>query len=173
MLLSFYLAYDQFAIYFMSGDWSARAVLFTDAVGIAKKFFPFGAGFATFGTNMSVVSYSPLYYELGYNKINGMSKLTASYLNDGFWQACLAQFGVIGVILFVALIYFLFRATLKYKISEIGAMRYFSILALNIYLIIASIGELSYFSPYALVYFIVLGVIFNENDKIVSKKLEK
>ncbi|WP_104805621.1 hypothetical protein [Blautia marasmi] len=169
LLLAGYLAYDQFATYFMSKTWSARAVLFADAASIAKKYFPFGAGFASFGTNMSVVSYSPIYYQLGYNQIDGMSKNTAAYLNDGFWQACLAQFGVLGVVAFIILILFLLKKTMQYRISDVGAMRYFSMLSLNVYLIIASIGELAYFAPYALLYFIVLGIIFDENDKIVSE----
>ena len=71
-ILAGYLAYDQFIIYFMSKTWSARAVLFTDAITVAKRYFPIGAGFASFGTNMSVVSYSPLYYEFGYNNIEGI-----------------------------------------------------------------------------------------------------
>lgn len=171
LLLAGYLAYDQFVTYFMSKTWSARAVLFTDAVSIAKKYFPFGSGFASFGTNMSVVSYSPIYYQLGYNEINGMSKNTAAYLNDGFWQACLAQFGVLGVVAFVVLILFLLKKTMQYKISDVGSMRYYSMVSLNVYLVIASIGELAYFAPYALLYFIVLGIIFDENDKIISEEM--
>lgn len=171
LVLAGYLAYDQFATYFMSKTWSARAVLFTDAVSIAKKYFPFGTGFASFGTNMSVVSYSPIYYQLGYNEIDGMSMNTAAYLNDGFWQACLAQFGVLGVLVFVALILLLLKKTMQYKISDVGAMRYYSMMSLNVYLIIASIGELAYFAPYALLYFIILGIVFDENDKLISKEI--
>lgn len=170
LLLAGYLAYDQFTVYFLSDTWSARAVLFTDAVMIAKKYFPFGSGYASFGTNMSVVSYSPIYYQLGYNKINGMSKETAAYLNDGFWQACLAQFGIIGVIFFIIIIYLFLKKTLKYKISDVGPMRYFATISLNVYLIIASVGEMAYFAPYALLYFIVLGIIFDENDRLLIKE---
>ncbi len=168
-ILAGYLAYDQFITYFMSKTWSARAVLFTDAITVAKRYFPIGAGFASFGTNMSVVSYSPLYYAFGYNNIEGMSKSTAAYLNDGFWQACIAQFGALGVVLFVFLIYFFMKKTWSYKIQNVGATRYFSLIALNIYLVIASIGELAYFAPYALLYFAVLGIVFDENDEMVSR----
>ncbi len=172
IILAGYLAYDQFLTYFMSTTWSARSVLFKDAVIIAKRYFPFGAGFATFGTNMSVVSYSPLYYEFGYDQINGMSKATAAYLNDGFWQACIAQFGAFGVILFIILIYLFLKKVTNYNIQNIGSMRYISIISLNIYLIIASVGELAYFAPYALLYFGVLGIVLSENDKIILGKKE-
>lgn len=170
IILAGYLAYDQFLTYFMSTTWSARSVLFTDSISIAKRYFPLGAGFATFGTNMSVVAYSPLYYEFGYDQINGMSKATAAYLNDGFWQACIAQFGAIGVILFVFLIYLFLKKATNYKIQNVGAMRYISIISLNIYLIIASVGELAYFAPYALLYYGVLGIVLSENDKIIIKR---
>lgn len=167
--LAFFVGYDQFLSYFSASTWSARSVLFTDALALAKQYFPFGTGFGTFGTNMSVVYYSSIYNTLGYNKINGMSKETAAYLNDGFWQATLAQFGFIGCVLFIYIIYLFFKVSIK-NISRVAPLRQISIISLNIYLVIASLGELAYFAPYAITYFLVLGAILDENRIITLSK---
>lgn len=161
-ILAIFVGYDQFISYFRASTWSARSVLFTDALSLAKKYFPFGAGFGTFGTNMSVVYYSSIYSTLGYNKINGMSKETAAYLNDGFWQATLAQFGFIGCVLFIIIIYLFFKASLK-DIGRLSPLRQIALISLNVYLIIASLGELAYFAPYAITYYLILGAVLYEN----------
>ena len=167
LTLSVFVGYDQFQVYFQSTGWSARAVMLVDAISLAKTYFPFGAGFGSFGTNMSVVFYSKLYNLFGYNSIYGMSETTAAYLNDGFWQAVIGQFGFFGFLLFVLVIVVFFVNSYKEN-KHSAPMRFISVISLNIYLIIASIGEMAYFAPYAITFFMILGAISAEN-KIINQ----
>ena len=159
-----YLGYNQILIYFFNKNWSARQVMLQDAIKIAKEYFPLGSGFASFGTNMSVVYYSPLYYKFKYNLIEGMASKNAAYLNDGFWQAVIGQFGFIGLVCFLFIIYYFFKIILSKKFDTIGKDSYCSIISLNIYLVIASVGEMAYFSPYAILFFLIMAIILNESE---------
>ena len=167
LILSVFVGYDQFQVYFQSTGWSARAVMLVDAISLAKTYFPFGAGFGSFGTNMSVVFYSKLYNLFGYNSIYGMSETTAAYLNDGLWQAVIGQFGFLGALLFVLVIVVFFVSSYTEN-KHSAPLRFISVVSLNIYLVIASIGEMAYFAPYAITFFMILGAISAEN-KIINQ----
>jgi len=168
-----FLSYNQINTYFFSSSWSARAVMLQDSIELAKQYFPFGGGFASFGTNMSAQFYSPVYYTFGYNLIPEMAPGTARYLTDGFWQAIIGQFGVIGILSFSLIIYGFFRIILKKKIEDVGEISYCSLLGLNIYLIISSIGEMAYFAPFGILYFIIYAMILNEKESIENKSENK
>jgi hypothetical protein len=154
-----FAGYRKFTEYFFGDHFSARAVMLKDALILARESFPLGKGFATFGSNLSVQSYSPLYYRFGYDGIEGMSQSTASYLNDGFWQIILAQFGFFGCILMLFIILQFFCYTIQMKKTESS---YIALLALNIYMLISSTAESSYFNPFSLLYFMVISFIVNQ-----------
>ncbi len=156
---SVYPGYKQFVSYFFTNNFSPRAVMLRDAWILAKESFPLGKGFATFGSNLSVQSYSSLYHRFGYSSFYGMSEKTASYLNDGFWQIILGQFGMIGVLLMGLIIYQFFRNTVVLK--NIGTI-YVAALSLNIYLIISSTAETAYFNPFSLLHFIIIAFLMNQ-----------
>jgi hypothetical protein len=162
-----YLSYDQMQEYYFTTKWSARSVMLTDAISIAKQYFPLGAGYATFGSNMSVREYSPLYYQLGYYKIQGMSEDTASYLNDGFWQIVFGQFGFIGAILFAIIIIYFFRNAFRFKPEAAGYVPYVTIISANIYMLISSVAETAYFAPFGLLFFMIIGMITNQGQQAV------
>ncbi len=156
-----YTGYRQFASYFLNAGFSPRALMFQDSLLLARESFPLGKGFAAFASNISVRSYSPLYERFGYQEIYGMSEQTASYLNDGFWQIILGQFGFLGVALMVLIICRLLKNTRL--ISNMGSI-YIAALSLNIYLIISSIAETSYFNPFSFLYFMLLAFIANQAE---------
>lgn len=159
MIGSIYPGYQQFVSYFFTKRFSPRAVMLRDAWILAKESFPFGKGFATFGSNLSVQSYSPLYHRFGYSSFYGMSEKTASYLNDGFWQIILGQFGMIGVLLMIVIIYRFFRNTVTLKNN--GNI-YVAAISMNIYLIISSTAETAYFNPFSLLHFIIIAFLMNQ-----------
>lgn len=78
---------------------NAPRYLFFQYGGItANRFFPFGSGFATFGSDQAARDYSPLYYEYGFDYLYGMSPEDSSFLSDTFWPTAIAQFGWIGFV---------------------------------------------------------------------------
>ena len=81
-------------------EFMARAMLYVTSFEIFKDFFPFGSGFASFASHSSGVYYSPLYAKYGIENVKGISKNNYSYIADTYYP-CLAQFGIIGVFLYI------------------------------------------------------------------------
>ncbi|MCD2492277.1 hypothetical protein LQE92_06485 [Lacrimispora sp. NSJ-141] len=156
------IGYEQIEKYFFSVGFSARQVLLDDSIMLALTHWPLGCGFATFGSSLSVTNYSIIYQNLGYGYINGLSKETAAFLNDGFWPIMLGQFGIIAFLLFLYIVYLLFKIVFRHKIDSTYFISELSILG---FMLITSLGETSYFSPYAIIYFIFFGLCINKHFK--------
>ena len=92
-----------------------RAMLIKYGLITAIRFFPFGAGFASFGSNMAAVHYSPLYYKYGFHLIPSLTVLDdgTTYLNDAYLGMIAGQFGIIGLFLMVFILYKLGISILK------------------------------------------------------------
>lgn len=58
---------------------SPRYILIKYSIETAKHYFPFGSGFATYGSEMSRIHYSPLYIKYGFDSIWGLSLANSSY----------------------------------------------------------------------------------------------
>lgn len=88
--------------YFLSGT-TTRAILLLTGIDIAKRFFPFGAGFANYATSASYKVYSPLYYYYGFNHIYRLNEVTdgMTELTDCYWPAVMGELGALGLILIV------------------------------------------------------------------------
>jgi len=90
--------------FYFSSDRMARAALFLTGGKILIDFFPFGSGFASFGTSASANSYSPLYDRYGISGIYGLGEYDfasgENYISDAFLSS-LAQFGVVGIALLI------------------------------------------------------------------------
>lgn len=117
---------------------SPRKLFFQYAFKTANTYFPLGSGFGTFGSDQAVRIYSPLYYQYGFDKLNGMSPDNPAFLSDTFWPMAIGQFGWFGAILYL-LVYilmflslvnkdfgyqtraFLFAAFLQYMIHGVGS----------------------------------------------------
>lgn len=67
---------------------------------IAWDYFPFGAGFGTFGSWMSRAMYSPLYHTYGLSHVWGLSPGKTSFINDIFWPSILAETGIFGLLFY-------------------------------------------------------------------------
>lgn len=78
----------------------ARPVLYLTGFQILFDYFPFGTGLASFATAASAQYYSDVYYEYGIDRVYGLAPdLDFNFICDTFFPV-LAQFGVIGVVLF-------------------------------------------------------------------------
>ena len=82
---------------------AARTYMYITSLKVFEDYFPLGPGFGTFGTDSAAKFYSPLNYQYGLNSIWGLNPdddtAGTSFYSDTFYPL-LAQFGVIGVVLF-------------------------------------------------------------------------
>ncbi|ROX98839.1 hypothetical protein [Enterococcus faecium] len=123
--------------YFVTDAFSPRSILFKDAIQIFIKYFPFGSGFATFGSPIASQAYSPLYWNYGYQYLYGMGENgDVSFLNDNFFSSLIGQLGFLGLVIFVCLIYLILQRILKNKISRnhqiFSIAGFISLLAVNL-----------------------------------------
>lgn len=136
---------DQYINYYHSAGY-ARGELARQAIAVANDYFPFGTGFATYGSAVTaqIDNYSPLYYAYGLSTVWGLAPGAASFLSDTFWPTVLAQFGYFGLVAFVALLIALF--VMCYKAG--GGSR-LPVICIFAYLLISSTSESSFFNPSA------------------------
>ena len=108
-LFIFYLVCKDQAEVYMGNDASARYNLLYGSIINANEYFPFGSGFATYGTDAAAKFYSPLYYKYGFNHVWGLAPDDLSFSHDNYWPAILGQFGYVGVLFFGLIIYNLMK----------------------------------------------------------------
>jgi peptidoglycan biosynthesis protein MviN/MurJ (putative lipid II flippase) len=96
-------------IEYFSGHPTAREILYRDSIRIATTAFPWGEGFGRFGTHTAVAHYSPVYTELGYPAINGLSPSNPHFASDAFWPGVLGETGLLGFLAFAAGLVAIFR----------------------------------------------------------------
>lgn len=110
LLLVVAVSWKKIEYYFITGNGDtfdptvvesfARPVLFATAGLIFVEYIPLGSGLASFATYPSQLHYSNLYFDYGIDKIHGLSPSMPDFICDAYFPS-LAQFGLLGVILFV------------------------------------------------------------------------
>lgn len=83
----------------------------------ANTYFPFGSGFATFGSDQAARNYSQLYYQYGFDRLFGMNIEDGSFLSDTFWPMAIGQFGWIGSFVYVYIYIRVFFSFKKMKLN--------------------------------------------------------
>ena len=125
----------QIKTYFMNQN-TPRALILKYSIENIKKFFPFGSGFASYGSDMANKYYSNLYKFYGFNRIWGMHE-GSLFLNDNYWPMIIGQFGIIGLACCIYMLYIFFsviqECNLNNKVKAI-------VLSCFIYMLIASLG---------------------------------
>ncbi|WP_295730153.1 hypothetical protein [uncultured Muribaculum sp.] len=91
----------------------ARPALYFTGFLILLDYFPFGSGLASFATYASDVHYSTLYYEYNLDKVWGLSPTYSEFICDAYYPS-LAQFGVVGLILFICFWRYIYNITLRF-----------------------------------------------------------
>lgn len=79
------------------GQTTARELLYGGAIQVAAEHFPLGAGLGRYGSWMSRIEYSPIYRELGFDEVWGLSPTYPLFITDTFWPQILGEIGVLGV----------------------------------------------------------------------------
>lgn len=107
------VAWNKINYYFIVGAFQsdqafARPALYMTSVEILKDYFPFGSGYASFATYFSGVYYSSIYGEYGIDQFWGLSEEYFDFIADNYYPS-LAQFGIVGVILFIVFFAYIYR----------------------------------------------------------------
>lgn len=157
LLLVALAGYSQFEFYFLDGI-TPRSRFISAAVQIVRTYFPFGIGFATFGSSGAAEYYSGMYYKLGWSNLRGMSPLSTEFLNDNYYPMIFAQFGVIGGGIFIFLI-FQFCRTIWKTIDRNSAITKFISLFYILDILLSSVQS-SYLAHYSVVTLTMIFCIF-------------
>lgn len=160
------IGWDQFEYYY-STDLGARAEMTRASIAIASDFFPFGSGFATFGSNVTADAefYSPLYVTYGISNIQGLSlSMGTDFLSDTFWPTVLAQFGLLGLLGYISLLILLLGSLYRRALNNgIGIVAILFIA----YLLILSTSGSAFFHPntICIVLSAVISILSEPNGK--------
>lgn len=113
-----FYAKDKIAFYFLNPynednlEGAGRASLYVTSLDVLNDYIPFGSGFGTFADIGAALYYSPLYYKYQLDSVYGLSPSNGMFLCDAFFPD-LAQFGIVGVILFLYFWYWIFALLKK------------------------------------------------------------
>lgn len=163
-LLGLVVVSDSIKYYFVDIPDSARSALLSTSFKLAKDHYPFGTGFATFGSDMSAHNYSVIYSEYGIQDVYGLREGEAFFVSDNFWPMILGQAGVIGMISYGIIICALLYKLRIYK----GKRKYAGIMAV-LYLLISSTSESAFVNSFSLGFGIIYAIILN--DEFMEEKI--
>lgn len=149
------IGWDQLLFYF-TNESQARYNLLYYALVTAQTYFPLGSGFGTYGSNVAAEYYSPLYTQYGFELIWGMSSSDGDFLNDNYWPMVIGQFGLLGLIAVVVLLFCIFRDVLRG--CKADKFAYLSGLLLIGYLLLSSVASKSYAEFSSMGVFIYMGI---------------
>lgn len=116
-ILALILGQYQIQTYFLNQS-SPRYILIKFGFRTVRT-YPFGSGFATYGSDASGTYYSDLYYLYGFDKMSGLSPNDTRFLNDNFWPKILGQFGFPGLIIITMIMVILFISFNRSKMNGI------------------------------------------------------
>lgn len=143
-------------------DSSVRKELIVKGAEVANMYFPFGSGFATYGSDMAQRYYSKLYDMFGWRDSWAFG-VDSEFLNDNFFASIIGQFGWVGFALYLYALYKLFKMVnsklvdKRIKITAVSTV-------LTIFVVM--IGSASAKSMMGICTFAVLGMVYAE---IMSK----
>ncbi len=147
----------------------ARLMLYMTSLEVLVDYFPFGSGFASFASYASGVYYSDLYVKYGLDKVWGINSTDYSFIADTYYP-CLAQFGVVGVLLYAYFIFFILRkAYLLFKRSH--QTKYLMIPLLIIgYFLIESIADATFTGHRGYFMMMLLGLVLSEHKYYIQRQ---
>lgn len=159
-LLMFMLFIPQINTYYFDNKDSPRNILTITSFKVAYRFFPIGSGFGTYGSFISGVNYSPLYYEYGIDKIWGLDKINYFFISDTFWPMIIGQFGYLVLIIFLVILGNF--ALLIKRLFTLNINYMFFACIPFLYLLISSTSESSFVNSYSANFFIMIGIAVNQ-----------
>ena len=166
-----YIAWEQIYFYFFSNTKSntARGVLTFTSFKIMKDCFPIGMGFGTFASSASGDYYSQVYFDYGISDVWGLKPEWPGFVSDTFWPMIIGQTGFLGLLVYVYIIFVLFREI--QQLFVLNKKVYLSALSVMVYLLVSSVAESAFVNPLAVPLAWVLGIcfIFKERSNLQNK----
>ena len=86
-----------------------RALLIKYGFVTAKKYFPFGSGFATYGSSEAAKHYARLYEQYGWSNKWTLGKSNGEALNDNYFATIIGETGYFGLIIFLSAFFSIFK----------------------------------------------------------------
>lgn len=154
------VTWTKFDAYYISGfnEDMARPASYRTSLKILVDYIPFGPGMGTFGTMGARDFYSPLYFKYNLSHIWGLTPGNPMFLADAFYPT-LAQYGIVGVILFGA---YWKRRLIAF--NEIKDMRYYRVAFITFFcLVIEQTADTSWLSGKGMGYCMLIGLCLNAN----------
>lgn len=167
-LVAVLIGYDKIVFYFQDTKTARYNLLYYGIVTLVNC-FPFGSGFATYGSAVASEYYSPLYWEYGFDTVWGLSPDYDSFSNDGLWGEILGQFGFFGTIMFCLIFFIIFYKA--YKRSKDNYDK-FLFLYVGLILLLGSVGTKTVMHFVIVPVFILLALKSKLCErKVVSKEI--
>ena len=120
MTIIFMIVKDEFFFYFVEDfEYTTRPMLYIKMWDVLADYIPFGSGFGTYANPASMTWYSPLYTKYDLDTIWGLEDGgEISFASDAYYPI-FAQFGYVGIALFVCFFIYLFwRMNKLYSITQ-------------------------------------------------------
>ncbi len=174
-----YAAREKMLFYFLDTSASehalARPVMYVSSFSVLNDYFPFGSGFASFGTSASSLSYSKIYYQYGLDYVWGLSPEYPEFITDTYYPS-LAQFGYVGIILFL-LFWLVNIKRLNILSKDIKFTNNYLIGALLLcYIFIESVADAAFTNNrgvYAMFLFALVINDFQQKDEKTTREISK
>lgn len=119
-VVTFIIVKDEFIFYFIEDfEYTTRPMLYIKMWDVLADYIPFGSGFGTYANPASMTWYSPLYTKYNLDTIWGLEDGgEISFASDAYYPI-FAQFGYVGIALFVCFFIYLFwRMNKLYSITQ-------------------------------------------------------
>ena len=171
------VGWNKFSYYFLTGgserfdpeviESFARPVLYITGAQVMADHIPFGSGLASFASYASSKPYSSLYHEYGIDKVYGLSEANSDFICDAYYPL-LAQFGIAGVVLFVAFFVYIYRRVARYtRIRGVRGRMSFATGMLCIgFVLIESTGSTMLVQPGGQIAMMLLGLICGDAPEV-------
>lgn len=147
-----WIGMDRLEYFFADESEAARKILLQYGFVTAKTYFPFGAGFGSYGTAVARDAYSILYTQYDFNEYWGLVE-GGRFLTDNYWPAIMGEFGFIGAVINMLLLYLVGK---KLYINADTPHSKVCVLFAYGTLLISSLVSSSFFACTALIFFICL-----------------
>ncbi|NDW12799.1 hypothetical protein D0T50_07835 [Bacteroides sp. 214] len=168
IVVALFFSWEKIVLYYIDGAmnskemWSRPAMMLTGC-NILCDYIPFGSGLGSFGTFASAEYYSPTYEEYGINTLWGLSKEKPDFIVDAFYPE-LAQFGLVGVVLYFYFWHYAFRRASKLKTSFTNKQHLIVLLVFSFFLI-EGIADATFTHNRGLFVLILMGISIVELEQ--------
>jgi len=149
--------------YIVAAGRSARSILHSVSLQIAKDFFPIGTGFGTYASAESVKVFSPVYEQYNFEYLCRYEPSWRHYLSDTFWPIIVGQTGAIGTIIYLFSLAYLFVKC--WKLQHVSVYSFVAILYSWAYMVISSTSEPIFHNMIAIPLAVVMGIAFYAMEK--------